>query len=94
MELQCTPCGQPVDLAHDEAVIVGIDLGGRLHFRWACRHKPPPDNPDVVLASNGCCIKWVHAHMEYDEEISLLLAAADENLKHSGCDKENNGTFN
>lgn len=92
MRLVCTPCGIP--LGENQSAIVGVKTpGGKRLFRWACKHKPV-ENAEVVIASNKCALIWVDAHPEDDEPISRLLALADGNPEHPGCDKHNDGRYN
>ena len=85
MEINCSVCGSPID--DGQSVIVGIEQEGRLRFRWACQHKPVGDAA-VVLSSNICVIRWLAGHQEYEGEIEMLLAAADRNPRHPGCEKD------
>ncbi len=78
MNLTCTTCAEVV--TPDRQAIVGVRIAGRLHFGFACCHKPVAA-PEIVLASVDCAQQWCVKHPEYIEDITALIASADEHQR-------------
>ena len=78
-DLVCTTCGEHIPPR--AAIIAGKRLeDGSVYWRWACEHVDCFE-PDVVLASMGCCMAWCASHPE-DKAVVFDLAAKKRNTCH------------